>query len=84
MEELNENINELMGGVQSFILARSLAFEGKIAEAREMIQSSALPEKAKVKLFKSLDSGDSHIIRVVFNDYALALGMAFCESCNGR
>ena len=84
MEELNENINELMGGVQSFILARNLAFEGKIAEASEMIQHSAIPAEAKSKLLKALKSSDSHVIEWVFNDYALALGMAFCESCHGR
>ena len=83
MEERNENINELMGGVQSFILARNLAFEGKIAEAQGMIQHSHLPEEAKAKLLKALES-NSHVIKVVFNDYALALGMAFCESCHGR
>ena len=83
MDDLNKNINELMGGVQSFILARNLAFEGKIAAAQEMIQPSPLPAGAKARLLKALNS-DSHITHRVFNDYALSLGAAFCESCNGR
>ena len=84
MEDLNKNISELMDGVQSFIQARNFALAGNIAGAREEVQRSDIPKDSKAKLLKALDSNNSHTIEVVFNDYALGLGQAFCESCHGR
>lgn len=84
MEELNENIKQLMEGVNYFTIAHNLAYEGKIKEAGVWIRDSKLPGDSKERILNALDTGDSHIIQVTFRDYALALGQAFCESCNGR